>query len=84
MIPTGQDNVDVNGGLSLFKGDTLPAFAAWATGLWRFPVITGLGWSFEGEEIACMGPGANINMGDTFSTHLWIYIYDFTSKQTVW
>ena len=83
MIPTGQDRVDVNGGLPLFKADTLPAFG-WRYNTWREPVITGLGWSFEGEEIACMGPGNNINMGDTFSTHLWIYVYDFTSKQTVW
>lgn len=88
MIETGLDNIDVNGGLRLYKGGTLPQFATLGvnavTILWREPIITALGWSFEGEEVACMGPGANINMGDTFSTHMWIYVYDFTDRQTVW
>jgi hypothetical protein len=88
MIETGQDNADINGGLALFKGGTLPQFVTLAvagvTGLWREPIVTALGWSFEGEEVACMGPGININMGDTFSTHMWIYVYDFTDRQTVW
>lgn len=66
MIQTGQDAADVRGGIPLQKGGNLPALNGPAG--WRFPVITGLGWSFEGEEVACM----------------WIYPYDLTSKQTVW
>ena len=50
MIPTGQDAADVRGGIPLIKGGALPALNG-PTG-WRNPVITGLGWSFEGEEIA--------------------------------
>ena len=82
MIATGQDAADVKGGIPLQKGGTNAALNA-PTG-WRNPVITALGWSFEGEEIACMGPSANINMGSTFSTHLWIYPYELYDWQTVW
>ena len=82
MIETGQDVADVNGGIPLQKGGVLPALNG--KGNWREPVITALGWSFEGEEVACIGPHQTINMGDTWSTHMWIYVYDFSSRQTVW
>lgn len=49
MIQTGQDAADVNGGIALQKGGTLAALNGKT---FRNPVITGLGWSFEGEEVA--------------------------------
>jgi hypothetical protein len=50
MIETGQDNADVNGGMGLTKGGALAALNG--KGTWRIPVITALGWGFEGDEIA--------------------------------
>lgn len=82
MIETGQDFVDIRGGLPLLKGGNLPALNA-PVG-WREPVITALGWSYEGEEVACYTTGANGNMGETFATHFWIYIYDLTSEQAIY
>lgn len=81
MIATGQDAADVHGKITLRKGSTLPALNS--TAVWGYPSITALGWSFEGEEIACMGPNSNTNMGSTFSTHFWIYIYNLEQEQVL-
>lgn len=39
---------------------------------------------FEGYHIACGGPNANFNFGDTFGFHTWIYFTDITTTQTLW
>lgn len=49
MPVTGSDNVAVTGGVTLNKGGTN---AKIGQASWRYPVITQLGWSFEGDEIA--------------------------------
>lgn len=50
MIETGSDAADVKGGIPLQKGGLLPKLNN-PVG-WRNPVVTALGWGFEGEEIA--------------------------------
>lgn len=84
MLMSAPTEIDIRAGRRLHKQDNTPNFVAHTTANWRFPVETGLGWSFEGEEVACTQPAAAMNMGGSFATHLWIYMYDFTSKQTVW
>lgn len=64
------------------KGGTLPALNG--KGAWLDPVITELGWMFEGYNIACAGPNANLNLGDTFGFHIWIYFTDTEATQTIW
>ena len=82
MPITGSDNVDIIKGVVLNKGGTNAKLNNKST--WRNPSITQLGWMFEGYEIAWGGPNANLNMGDTFGTHIWIYFTDITTDQTIW
>jgi hypothetical protein len=50
MPVTGADNVDIASGVTLMKGGTLAALNG--KGTWLDPVITELGWMFQGYNIA--------------------------------
>ena len=83
MPLTGADNVDIISGVILDKGGTNPALNGKAD--WLDPVITELGWMYEGYNMACAGPNdAPTNFGDTFGFHTWIYFTDITTDQTIW
>ena len=71
MPLTGQDNRDIKLGVVLNKGGTNARLNG--KGTWLIPTITQLGWMYEGYNMACAGPNANLNLGDTFGFHTWIY-----------
>ena len=81
MPTTGMDNIDLIAGATLDKGGTNGAIGQ---GAWREPNFVDMGWIFEGDEIACGGPAADYNVGDTFGTHVWIYFTDIEKDQVIW
>ena len=75
-------NTDIIAGQVLDLGGTNGALNGKAA--WLDPTDSGLGWMFEGYNIACGGPDARLNFGDTFGFHTWIYFTDLATTQTIW
>ena len=49
----------------------------------NLPVMTGLGWMYQGDEISCASPRASLNVGNLFAVHTWLYITHTDLEQTL-